>query len=125
MERLPREVRPDTSLESPEEHPWHSLTIAADDRTLDVHYVRGMWQALHSILVDAGPDEIRLTILLGLSHEHVERAARGEEIGYVLMGFEEWTQVVLPEPVGARHIVGSVADERPGAVERKGTSSDR
>ena len=118
-------VRPDPSPEAPDPHPWHSLTIEADDRTLRVNYVRGVWQALHSVDIDARPDEIRLTIVLGLTHEHVERAGRGEEFGYVLMGLEEWTRVVLPERVGGRRIVGSVADERPGAVTREADSANR
>ena len=118
------EGRPDPSLESPEPHPWRSLSTGDDDRTLHVHYVRGLWQGLHSVGVDIGPDEIHITILLGLTREHVERAARGEEFGYALMGIEEWTRIMLPEPVGGRRIVGSVEDEPPGGSERNMKDSD-
>jgi hypothetical protein len=116
VKRTTSEVHPDPSLEGAEERRWHSVAVEPDDRTLRVHYVRGPWQALHHVDVDLGSNEVRLTVLLGLTHEHVERAARGWVGGYVLMGLEEWTRVVLPEPLAGRSIVGSVADGRPGAV---------
>ena len=114
VERSSPEARPDPSLQSPKPSRWESVTVEADDRTLRIHYVKGLWQALHSVEVELHTESVHLTVLLGLTPESIEHMERGGS--FALMGLEEWTGVVLPEPVAGREIVGSFAEQRIGNV---------
>jgi len=44
-------------------------------------------------------------VFLGYDRSHWERVQKGEQIGYTLEGIGEWTEVILPEPVGDRFVL--------------------
>ncbi len=48
---------------------------------------------------------VEVMVFLGYDRSHWERVQKGEQIGYTLEGIGEWTEVILPEPVGDRFVL--------------------
>jgi hypothetical protein len=97
---------PDDSLTDPVPWGWDSVDVGRSDRILYVHYAHGVTRSLHHVEVERGPEEVKLTVFLGLERWYAEKVEAGEDFVVPMVALVGITVVWLEEqPLAGRRIV--------------------
>jgi hypothetical protein len=80
------------------------VEVQDDDYSLHVGFVRGVWNALHHVLVKAEADRVVVTVFLGNRPEVDDLLRERGEVAVVAVGIPEWTAVRSAEPIRGRPI---------------------
>ena len=96
---LGRAVVADSQMLQPRLHGCARTTVAADDRTVSVSWVRSASQGLHSVSIDYEPAVVRVGVRVGTRPSATERKG-----AVVLRMVVEHTTIRLREPLHGRRL---------------------